>query len=38
MNQLDESWITQIEEEEKEYNSFYKEENKIIDIVLCLYK
>lgn len=30
---IDESWITQIEEEEKEYNSFYKEENKIIDIV-----
>ena len=30
---IDESWITQIEEEEKEYNSFYKEENEVIEIV-----
>tara|TARA_B100001540_G_scaffold173482_1_gene153270 strand:+ start:496 stop:1017 length:522 start_codon:yes stop_codon:yes gene_type:complete len=31
--ELDESWITQIEDEEKEYNSFYKEENEVIEIV-----
>jgi hypothetical protein len=30
---IDDSWITQIEEEEKEYNSFYKEENDTIKIV-----
>jgi hypothetical protein len=31
--ELDESWITQIEDEEKEYNSFYKEENEVIEMV-----
>ena len=31
--ELDESWITQIEDEEKEYNSFYKEENETIELV-----
>ena len=30
---IDEEWITQIEQEEKEYNSFYKEENETIELV-----
>ena len=30
---IDEGWITQIEQEEKEYNSFYKEENETIELV-----
>ena len=30
---IDEDWITQIEQEEKEYNSFYKEENEVIEMV-----
>ena len=30
---IDEDWITQIEQEEKEYNSFYKEENETIELV-----
>jgi len=30
---MDEEWITQIEQEEKEYNSFYKEENETIELV-----
>jgi len=31
--ELDDSWITEIEEEEKMYNDFYKEENEAIEIV-----
>ena len=30
---IDEGWITQIEQEEKDYNSFYKEENDTIVLV-----
>ena len=30
---IDEGWITQIEQEEKDYNSFYKEENETIELV-----
>ena len=30
---IDEEWITQIEQEEKEYNSFYKEENETVELV-----
>ena len=30
---MDEEWITQIEQEEKEYNSFYKEENETVELV-----
>ena len=32
IDELDDSWIKEIEEEEKEYNSFYKEENDTIKI------
>ena len=32
-DELDDSWITAIEEEERLYNSFYKEENDTIEIV-----
>ena len=32
IEELDDSWIKEIEEEEKEYNSFYKEENDTINI------
>ena len=31
--ELDDTWIKEIEEEEKEYNSFYKEENETIELV-----
>lgn len=30
---IDEEWITQIEKEEQEYNSFYKEENETVELV-----
>jgi hypothetical protein len=32
VEELDDSWIKEIEEEEKEYNSFYKEENELIKV------
>ena len=32
IEELDDSWIKEIEEEEKDYNSFYKEENDTINI------
>ena len=32
VDELDDSWIKEIEDEEKEYNSFYKEENETIKI------
>ena len=32
VDELDDSWIKEIEEEEKEYNSFYKEENRTISV------
>ena len=32
IDELDDSWIKEIEEEEKDYNSFYKEENDTINI------
>ena len=31
--ELDDSWITELENEEKMYNDFYKEENEAIEIV-----
>ena len=33
VEELDDSWIKEIEEEEKDYNSFYKEENEMIKVV-----
>ena len=33
VDELDDSWIKEIEEEEKDYNSFYKEENEMIKVV-----
>ena len=30
---LDDTWITEIENEEKDYNNFYKEENTLIETV-----
>ena len=30
--ELDDTWIKEIEEEEKEYNSFYKEQNETIKV------
>ena len=32
-DELDDSWITEIENEEKTYNDFYKEENEAVEIV-----
>ena len=32
VEELDDSWIKEIEEEEKDYNSFYKEENETIQV------
>ena len=32
IEELDDSWIKEIEEEEKEYNSFYREENELIKV------
>ena len=32
VDELDDSWIKEIEEEEKDYNSFYKEENETIRV------
>ena len=32
IDELDDSWIKEIEEEEKDYNSFYKEENETIRV------
>ena len=32
VDELDDSWIKEIEEEEKDYNSFYKEENETIQV------
>ena len=32
VDELDDSWIREIEEEEKDYNSFYREENEIIEV------
>ena len=32
VEELDDSWIKEIENEEKEYNSFYKEENDTVNI------
>ena len=32
-DELDDSWITDIENEEKTYNDFYKEENEAVEIV-----
>ena len=32
VEELDDSWIKEIEEEEKEYNSFYREENELIKV------
>ena len=32
--ELDDTWIKQIEEEEKDYNSFYKEEIRVFQIRL----
>ena len=32
VEELDDSWIKEIEEEEKDYNSFYKEENETIRV------
>ena len=32
-DELDDSWIKAIEEEERLYNSFYKEENDSVEIV-----
>ena len=32
VDELDDSWIKEIEEEEKDYNSFYKEENETVRV------
>jgi len=35
-DELDDSWITEVEDEEEDYNSFYKEENDTVEVV-CIY-